>query len=140
MQFQIGDIVISNNPWLVGLLGVRNCPGVIVQSGLYSSKVRLFSDGEEITLMNDYIDKISMNHENKQELKVGDLVELKPKIRAILSVQGIGTIIAETNIKTSDLDSSQTGSIIESFLVYFPEEDYTYTLPRGCLQLFSGQK
>ena len=139
MQFQIGDIVISNNPWLIGMIGARHVPGVITYVGLYSSKVRLFTDNEDITLMNDYIDKISMDTK-KNNLKIGDLVELKPKIKEILNFRGVGTIIAETVIKSSDFDGREINSLVDSYLVYFAEEDYTYTLPRGCLQLFSKQK
>ena len=28
---------------------------------------------------------------------------------------------------------------ISAFLVYFPEEDYEYTIPYGCLELFSKE-
>lgn len=139
MQFQIGDIVISNNPWLIGLIGARHVPGVITYVGLYSSKIRLFTDSEDITLMNDYIDKISMNTK-KDKLKIGDLVELKPNIKEILNYKGIGTIIAETIIKTSDFDGREMSNVIDSYLVYFAEEDYTYTIPKNCLRLFSKQK
>lgn len=136
MQLQIGDIVISNNPWLIGLIGVRLVPGVITHVGLYSSKVRLFTDSEDITLMNDYIDKINIEPK-ENNLKVGDLVELKPKIKDILNYKGIGTIIAETTIKTSDFDGRETDKVIDSYLVYFAEEDYTYTIPKSCLRIFS---
>ena len=136
MQFQIGDIVISNNPWLIGMIGARHVPGVITYVGLYSSKVRLFTDNEDITLMNDYIDKISMDTK-KNNLKIGDLVELKPKIKEILNFRGVGTIIAETVIKSSDFDGREINSLVDSYLVYFAEEDYTYTIPKNCLRLFS---
>ena len=139
MQFQIGDIVVSNNAWLTGLLGVRHVPGVIIYVGLYSSKVHLFTDGEDITLMNDYIDKITMSEENN-ELKIGDLVELKPRIKEIITFKGVGTIIAENIIKTEDFDGKETHNVIASFLVYFPEDDYSYTIPRNCLRLFSKTK
>ena len=136
MRFQIGDIVISNNPWLIGMIGARHVPGVITYVGLYSSKVRLFTDNEDITLMNDYIDKISMDTK-KNNLKIGDLVELKPKIKEILNFRGVGTIIAETVIKSSDFDGREINSLVDSYLVYFAEEDYTYTIPKNCLRLFS---
>ena len=136
MQFQIGDIVISNNPWLIGLIGARHVPGVITYVGLYSSKVRLFTDNEDITLMNDYIDKISMDTK-EDKLKIGDLVELKPKIKDILNFKCVGTIIAETVIKSSDFDGREINSLVDSYLVYFAEEDYTYTIPKNCLRLFS---
>jgi len=29
---------------------------------------------------------------------------------------------------------------INAYLVYFPEEDYEYTIPRGCLKLFSKEE
>ena len=136
MQFQIGDIVVSNNTWLIGLLGIRYMPGVITHVGTYSSKIHLFIDKEDVTLMNDYIDKLTINRK-KQNLKIGDLVELKPKIKDILIIKGAGTIIGETVIRTSDFDEKQTNNVIDAYLVYFPEEDYEYTIPRNCLQLFS---
>ena len=136
MQFQIGDIVISNNPWLISMIGAPHVPGVITYVGLYSSKVRLFTDSEDITLMNDYIDKINMDTK-KNNLKIGDLVELKPNIKRILSLRGVGTIIAETVIKSSDFDERGINSFVDSYLVYFAEEDYAYTIPKNCLRLFS---
>ena len=136
MQFQIGDIVISNNPWLIGMIGARHVPGVITYVGLYSSKVRLFTDNEDITLMNDYIDKVNMDIK-EHNLKIGDLVELKPKVKRILSLRGVGTIIAETVIKSSNFDGKEINSFVDSYLVYFAEEDYTYTIPKNCLRLFS---
>ena len=85
--------------------------------------------------MNEYIDKLDMG--NDEELKVGDLVELKPRIRHIITIKGAGTIVEETVIRTSDFDKKWTKNEIEAFLVYFPEDDYQYTIPRSCLQLFS---
>ena len=139
MQLQIGDIVVSNNPWLIGLLGVSLTPGVIVHTGMYSSKIRLFIDCEDITLMNDYIDKVTMSNE-EDELKIGDLVELKPRLKKIITFKGVGTIVGETIIRTEDFDGKETHNVIASFLVYFPEDNYSYTIPRNCLRLFSKTK
>jgi len=111
-------------------------PGVITHVGKHSSKIHLFISKEDITLMNDYIDKLTMNNK-KQNLKIGDLVELKPRIKDILIIRGAGTIVKETIIKTSDFDEKQTNTMVDAYLVYFPEEDYEYTIPRSCLQLFS---
>ena len=118
------------------MIGASHVPGVITYVGLYSSKVRLFTDSEDITLMNDYIDKIDMDTK-KNNLKIGDLVELKPNIKRILSLRGVGTIIAETVIKSSDFDERGINSFVDSYLVYFAEEDYAYTIPKNCLRLFS---
>ena len=71
------------------------------------------------------------------QFKIGDLVELKPRIKDILIIRGAGTIVKETIIKTSDFDEKQTNTMVDAYLVYFPEEDYEYTIPRSCLQLFS---
>jgi hypothetical protein len=121
------------------MIGYNGQAGVVIHSGTYSSIVHLFTLGEDITLMNDYIDKITMNEE-EQDLKVGDLVELKPRIRKILAVNGVGTITKQTTIRTSDFDQKWKEDSIEAFLVYFPEDDYEYTIPCGCLQLFSKTK
>ena len=133
--FQIGDIVVGNNSWLNSMLGYHGNPGIIIHVGLHSSIIHLFILNEDITLMNDYVDKITMNNKD-DKLKVGDLVELKPKIRKILSIKGAGTIIDETVIKTNDFDGRWKDDVIDAFLVYFPEEDYEYTIPKSCLQLF----
>jgi len=138
-SFQIGDIVVGNNSWLNGLLGFGLHPGVIIHVGPYSSIVHLFIINEDITLMNEYIDKLSLNMSDEQ-LKIGDLVELKPEIRNIITVNGIGTIISENIIRTNDLDGEWTNEEIHAFLVYFPEDDYEYTIPKSCLQLFSKIK
>jgi len=118
------------------MIGASHVPGVITYVGLYSSKVRLFTDNEDITLMNDYIDKVNMDIK-EHNLKIGDLVELKPKVKRILSLRGVGTIIAETVIKSSNFDGKEINSFVDSYLVYFAEEDYTYTIPKNCLRLFS---
>ena len=83
----------------------------------------------------DYIDKVIMDNE-EQKLKVGDLVELKPKIKAILTINGAGTILKETVIKTNDFDGKWKDDVINAFLVYFPEDSCEYTIPKTCLQLF----
>ncbi len=139
MKFQVGDIVVGNNSWLNGLLGYRNHPGTIIHVGMYSSIIHLFTLNEDITLMNDYIDKINMNEEDTK-LRIGDLVELKPQIKKILSICGAGTILKKTIIRTNDFDGKWTDEEIKAFLVYFPEDDYEYTIPVSCLQLFSPTK
>ena len=89
--------------------------------------------------MNEYVDKVTMDN-NEKELKIGDLVELKPKIKRILSVNGVGTIIKETIIRTNDFDGKWKDDTINAFLVYFSEDDYEYTIPISCLQLFLPDK
>ena len=135
--FQIGDIVVGNNSWLNSMIGSGGQPGVITHIGTYSSIIYLFITNQDITLLNDYIEKLEMKEE---ELKVGDLVELKPRIRKILTVKGVGTIISETKIRTNDFEGRWKEDVINAFLVYFPEEDYEYTIPKSCLRLFSPTK
>jgi hypothetical protein len=93
---------------------------------------------EDIVLLNEYIDKISMS-DKEDKLKIGDLVELKPEIKNIIIIRGAGIIIDNTVIRTSDFDKKWKDDEIYAFLVYFPEEDYEYTIPRECLKLFSKQ-
>jgi len=136
--FQIGDIVIGNNAWLIGMIGASSQFGVITDTNEHSSVIYLFTTDETITLLNGYIDKLDMGDEIK--LKIGDLVELKPKIKNILTINGVGTIVSETIINTSNLDGTWTDEVIDAFLVYFPQDDYKYTIPRSCLQLFYKNK
>ena len=136
--FQIGDIVIGNNAWLIGMIGASSQFGVITHTNEHSSEIYLFITGETITLLNGYIDKLEMGNEIK--LKIGDLVELKPKIKNILTINGVGTIVSKTVINTTDLDGSWTEEVIDAFLVYFPQDDYKYTIPKSCLQLFYKDK
>ena len=138
MIFQIGDIVSGNNPWLLGLLGVYTMQGVIICAGTFSSKIHLFTIKEDIVLMNDYIEKIPCGE--TESLKVGDLVELKPRILTILKVGGVGTIIEKTIIRTNDFYGNWTKEEIEAFVVFFPSTDCEYTIPCGCLRLFSKSK
>ena len=135
--FQIGDIVVGNNSWLNSMIGSGGQPGVITHVGTYSSIIYLFITNQDITLINEYIEKIEMQEE---ELKVGDLVELKPRIKKILTVKGVGTIISVTVIKTSDFEGRWKEDTINAFLVYFPEEGCEYTIPKSCLRLFSPTK
>jgi len=136
--FQVGDIVVGNNSWLNSMLGYRGDGGVIIHVGKYSSIVYLFTTNQDITLLNEYLDRVVMN-KRKENLKIGDLVELKPKVKRILSVKGVGTIIKFTVIRTNDFDGKFKDGHIDAFLVYFPEDDYEYTIPRSCLQLFSDK-
>ena len=138
-SFQIGDIVRGNCSWLNTMIGYRGDAGVIIHVGTYSSIIHLFILNEDITLMNDYIDKIIMDDE-KQKLKIGDLVELKPRVRKILTIRGVGTILKETIIKTNNFEGKWKDDTIEAFLVYFPEDEYEYTIPKACLQIFSKTK
>ena len=135
--FQIGDIVVGNNSWLNNMIGTGGQPGVVIHTNTYSSVIYLFITNQDVTLLNEYIDKIEMKEE---ELKIGDLVELKPKIRNILTIKGVGTIISPTFIRTNDLDGEWKDDVISAFLVYFPEENYEYTIPKSCLRLFSVTK
>ena len=118
MQFQIGDIVRGNNSWLNGLLGFGPQPGVIIHVGDHSSIIHLFISNEDVTLLNEYIDKISMSNK-KQKLKIGDLVELKPEIKKIIMIRGAGIIIDVTIIRTSDFDKKWKDENINAHLVYF---------------------
>ena len=137
--FQIGDIVLGSNAWLNSMLGCGLQPGVITNVGDHSSNIHLFIINEDIVLMNEYIDKVTMDNEEK-ELKVGDLVEFKPELRKILAVRGVGTIISETIIRTDDFDGKWKDDVINAFLVYFSEDNYEYTVPKTCLQIFSPDK
>ena len=137
--FQFGDIVVGNNPWLNSLLGFHGLPGVLVHVGLYSSIISLFITEEKITLMNDYIDKINYKSE-KANLKIGDLVELKTEILTILNIEGIGIILEKKIITSSDFEGQITDDKIDAFLVYFNDMGCEYTIPCGCLRLFSPLK
>ena len=65
--FQIGDIVVGNNSWLNSMIGSGGLPGVLIHIGTYSSIIHLFTKNQDITLLNDYIEKIEMSEE---ELKI----------------------------------------------------------------------
>ena len=134
--FHIGDVVIGNNSWLNGMLGYGDHPGTIIHAGEHSSIIHLFILNEDITLMNEYIDKIDLN-DSKNNIKVGDLVELKTKIRDILTIKGVGIVVKKTVINTNDFDGKWKDDKIHAFLVYFPEEECEYTIPISCLKLFS---
>jgi hypothetical protein len=133
---QIGDIVVGNNSWLNSMIGYSGEAGVLIHYGVHSSIINLFTTNQDIILMNDYVEKVVMKIKN-EELKIGDLVELKPKIKKILTIKGVGTITQITEIKTHDFDGEWDNSTINACLVYFSEDDYEYTIPTSCLQLFS---
>ena len=137
--FQIGDIAKGNNSWLNSMLGYCGQPGVIIHVGSHSSIIHLFILKQDITLMNDYIDKLILEKDN-ENLQIGDLVELKPEVLDILNINGIGTIIDKTIIRTKDFDDKTSYDIIHAFLVYFPEMNCEYTIPCCCLRVFSDLK
>jgi len=137
--FQVGDIVVGSNSWLNSMIGYGGQPGVLIHSGMYSAIIHLFIIKEDITLMNEYVDKLDLKDKN-EKLKVGDLVVLKDEVIKYLRISGAGTIISRTIIRTSDFDGDWTNDIIHAFLVFFPEMDYEYTIPCNCLRLFSPVK
>ena len=137
--FQIGDIVVGNSSWLNNMIGYGGGPGVLICVGQHSSIIHLFTIKQDITLMNEYIDKLDLTGGEK-DLKIGDLVILKPKITKYLRISGAGTIISKTIIRTNDFEGKWTNDKIDAFLVYFTEMGCEYTIPCSCLELFSKTK
>jgi len=69
----------------------------------------------------------------KDEIYIGDLVSIKKKLQALLSLPDYGIVIDETNIISNYTDVDGFHEPIDSFIVFFPATDETLTIPKNCL-------
>jgi len=120
------------------MLGIYNEPGVVLEKGEHSSYVYLFITGKTIVLLNDYIERVDISLD--EDYNIGDLVELKESIRAVIFIEGFGIILEKTRIDTTDMLDSDIDPFIDAYLIYFPSCETEYTIPTTCVQLFSPDK
>lgn len=138
--FQIGDIVIGNNPWLNSLLGFYQEPGIIIYKGMYSSEIYLLLTEETIILVNEYVEKVESGLVD-YIYEVGDLVTLKPEIKKEILIQGPGIVVDKITISGFDMiDHDATVPIFKAYVIYFVSCDTEYTIPINCVTLFSPIK
>ena len=137
--FQTGDIVRGNNPWLNNMIGFYSEVGIVIEKGIHSSVIWLFISGLSITLLNDYIEKVYFVLKEKV-LKVGDLVELEPKVQRAIAITGVGTIIEKTIIDTTDFMGEFIPPKIEAYTIFFQDSETEYTIPATCVRLFLNKK
>ena len=128
----------GSNSWLNSMLGIYNEPGVVLEKGEHSSYVYLFITGKTIVLLNDYIERVDISLD--EDYNIGDLVELKESIRAVIFIEGFGIILEKTRIDTTDMLDSDIDPFIDAYLIYFPSCETEYTIPTTCVQLFSPDK
>jgi len=133
--FQVGNIVRASNGWLNSLLNIHDEIGVVTNTNEYSSTIYLFISKQEIILLNDYVEEVGLKLK-KNDIKVGDLVELKPKVRKIINISGPGLIIKKTIISTTNFDHDDISEQINAYIIYFHEHNAEYTIPIECLRLF----
>ena len=73
---------------------------------------------------------------SEHNFEIGDLIELKPAIREIIKIEGVGIIIDKTSIDTTDLLDETIDPVIKAYLIYFPVCGVEYTIPCDCVQFF----
>ena len=134
--FQVGEIVVGNNPWLNSLLGFYNEPGIVISRGTYSSEIYLFLTEEVIVLMNEYIEKV----EGVLTNYVYEVI-LKPEIKKVITIQGPGIIVDKITISNFEVVSDDsTAPIFKAYVIYFASCDTEYTIPINCVTIFSPTK
>ena len=67
-------------------------------------------------------------------IKVGDLVVVKDKLQKIVALREWGIVISETLIIAADISDDEDFEPIESFIIFFPADDDTLTIPKNCLK------
>ena len=64
---------------------------------------------------------------------IGDLVAVKKELQKFISLPEWGIVIDETTIIPSDLPPEEEMGPIDSWVVFFPNNDDTLTIPKNCL-------
>ena len=65
---------------------------------------------------------------------IGDLVTVKKELQKFIALPEWGIVINETVIIPSDLPPEEQMDPIDSFVVFFPSNDDTLTIPKKCLK------
>jgi hypothetical protein len=65
---------------------------------------------------------------------IGDLVAVKKELQRFISLPEWGIVIDETTIIPSDLPEDEEMDPIDSWVVFFPNNDDTLTIPKNCLK------
>ncbi len=65
---------------------------------------------------------------------IGDLVSIKKKLQRFIAIPKWGIVIDETVIIPADVPDNESIEPIDSFIVYFPASDETFTIPENCLK------
>ena len=68
---------------------------------------------------------------------IGDLVDVKEELQRIVNIPDWGIVIDETIIFPIELPEDETIEPIDSFIVFFPSTDDTFTIPKNCLRKIS---
>ena len=67
-------------------------------------------------------------------IHIGDLVSVKKELHRFITLPEWGIVIEETVIIASDIPENEEFEPIESFVVFFPSNDDTLTIPKNCLK------
>ena len=67
------------------------------------------------------------------EIYIGDLVKVKDELEKVVNFPDWGIVIDEATILPTDVPNEQLEPI-DSWIVFFPATDDTFTIPKNCLK------
>ena len=69
---------------------------------------------------------------SKDKVYIGDLIMIKVELQRVVNLKDWGIVIEEATILPSDVPDEKLEPI-DSWVVYFPSTDDTFTIPKNCV-------
>jgi hypothetical protein len=69
---------------------------------------------------------------SKDKVYIGDLIMIKVELQRVVNLKDWGIVIDEATILPSDVPDEKLEPI-DSWVVYFPSTDDTFTIPKNCV-------
>ena len=69
---------------------------------------------------------------SKDIVYIGDLIMIKVELQRVVNLKDWGIVIDEATILPSDVPDEKLEPI-DSWVVYFPSTDDTFTIPKNCV-------
>ena len=69
---------------------------------------------------------------SKDKVYIGDLIMIKAELQRVVNLKDWGIVIDEATILPSDVPDEKLEPI-DSWVVYFPSTDDTFTIPKNCV-------
>lgn len=69
----------------------------------------------------------------EKKIYIGDLVAVKKELQRFIALPEWGIVLEETKIIPTDVPAEDDIDPIDSFIVFFPSDNETLTIPKSCL-------
>ena len=69
---------------------------------------------------------------SKDKVYIGDLIMIKVELQRVVNLKDWGIVIDEATLLPSDVPDEKLEPI-DSWVVYFPSTDDTFTIPKNCV-------